>query len=290
MASTTKHNKQVKRLIIIALLLSSNVVGQDLRFKTKYFDAVDKWIAFDKKENDSTFSFGFIYIDEDAGFTFDYGSKFKKTAHGLVKLPREFENSMKYRLSPNTQNVHVLTEKEISELELPVIPEWLQAYKKNENEVSYLVKIGYHYNHVGASKNAIPPLLEAYKKEPHYKSLAFELAFAFNATSSYEKAIEVLTKAIAHDSTNFWHFREIGYSYKNLGDLEKADEAYKKGIELSQDEFQKAEMAVNMAQSYYQSRNKSKFKEWAKITKKYAKKGTEYYNYIELWSKNWENQ
>jgi tetratricopeptide (TPR) repeat protein len=268
----------MKGLILIAVLLSNYVFGQDLKFTTKYFDAVDKWTVFDKKENDSTYAFGFIYIDEQAGFTFDYGSKIKITENGLVKLPKEFESSLKSRLSPNTQKVHILTEKELTELELPTIPEWLSYYKKNENEVSYLVKIGYHYNHVGASKNAIKPLLEAYSKEPHYKGLEFELAFAYNATKNYEKATEVLTKAIENDPNNFWFYRELGYSYKNLEDLEKAEGAYKKGIELSNDKFQKAEMAVNMAQSYFQSNNKSKFDEWAKITKKYAEKGSDYYN------------
>lgn len=276
----------MKGLILIAVLLSNYVFGQDLKFTTKYFDAVDKWTVFDKKENDSTYAFGFIYIDEQAGFTFDYGSKIKITENGLVKLPKEFESSLKSRLSPNTQKVHILTEKELTELELPTIPEWLAYYKKNENEVSYLVKIGYHYNHVGASKNAIKPLLEAYSKEPHYKGLEFELAFAYNATKNYEKATEVLTKAIENDPNNFWFYRELGYSYKNLEDLEKAEGAYKKGIELSNDKFQKAEMAVNMAQSYFQSNNKSKFDEWAKITKKYAEKGSDYYNYIEQWKKN----
>jgi hypothetical protein len=48
-----------------------------LRFDTNYYDAVDKWVAFPKKDIDSTYPYGFIYIDSQAGFTFNYESRFK---------------------------------------------------------------------------------------------------------------------------------------------------------------------------------------------------------------------
>ncbi len=280
----------MKKLLLFTILLSNYCFGQTLKFETEYFDAVDKWIAFDKNDEDSTYIFGFIYIDEQAGFTFDYDSRFKITNNKLEKLPREFESSIKSRLSPNTAYVHILNPDEIKQLGLPSEPDWLKHYKTNENKVSYLTKNGYHYNHVGASKNAIKPLLEAYKIEPNYKGLEFELAYAYNATKNHEQAIEILTKAIENDPKNFWYLRELGFAYKNIGKLDKAEETYIKGIAISDDKNQKAEMAINMAQSYFQTKNKEKFDEWAKITQQYAEKNSQFDKFIESWKDNWGKQ
>lgn len=280
----------MKKLLLLCILISNYCFSQELEFDTKFYDAVDKWVAFDKNEDDSTYIFGFIYIDEQAGFTFDYGSRFKIAQNNLEKLPNEMEGSLKSRLSTNTANVHILSENEIKQLNLPYQPDWLKFYKTNENTVSYYKNIGFHYNAVGASKNAIEPLLKAYKIEPHYKGLEFELAYAYNATQNYEKTIEILDKAIKNDPENFWFLRELGFAYKNLGNLEKAEETYKKGISISTDKNQKAEMAVNMTQSYFQIKNKPKFEEWAKITKQYTDKGSQFDQYVDYWSKNWNEK
>lgn len=279
----------MKRILLIALFFANNCFGQDFKFETVYFDAVDKWVAFDK-EGDSTYMLGFIYIDEQAGFTFDFESRFNVNENKLEKLPRDFESSLKIRLSSKTANVHILTSEEILQLGLSSVPEWLEHYKSNQNKASYYKNIGYHYNHVGASKNAIIPLLQGYSLDPHYKGLEFELAYAYNATKKYDSAIVILTKAIENDSKNFWFFRELGYSYKNLGKLDKAEEVYKQGISMSDLNEQKAEMAINMAQSYFQIKNKAKFEEWADIAKQYTEKGSQFDKYIEYWEKNWDKE
>jgi tetratricopeptide (TPR) repeat protein len=280
----------MKKLLFLTFLVSNYCIGQSLKFETQYYDAVDKWVAFDKEQSDSTYIFGFIYIDEYAGFTFNYESDFKITEKRLEKIPREMVGYMKTRLEPNTANVHILNDEEVKQLGLPEQPDWLIYYKSNEDEVSYLTRIGYHFNHVGASKNAIQPLLKAYNIEPHFKGLEFELAYAYNATKNFEKAIEILTKAIKNDPKDFWFLRELGFAYVNLGNLEKAEETYIKGIALSDNKNQKAEMAVNMAQGYFKTKNKLKFDEWAKITKQHTDEGSMFDKYINYWTENWDKQ
>lgn len=280
----------MKIFLIIAIVVSNICNGQELKFKTSYFDAVDKWVAFDKKEEDSSYVVGFIYIDQQAGFTFDFESRFMITDKGLKKLPRDFDNSLKSRLSQNTADVAVLTEEQVQQLQLPKQPEWLKHYKTNETEPSYLVQIGYHFNHVGASKNAIEPLTKAYQKDFHFKGVEFELSYAYNATKQYEKAIEVLTKAIQHDPNNFWFYRELGFSYKNLNRISDAEIIYQKGISISNDNAQKAEMAVNMAQSYFKLKDKQKFDEWARIVRQYSEKGSQFEQYLQTWEKSWDKK
>ena len=60
---------------VLSVLLLTITIGfsqsnpQELSFDTKYYNAVDKWIAFPKKATDTSYIFGFIYLDDTAGFT-----------------------------------------------------------------------------------------------------------------------------------------------------------------------------------------------------------------------------
>src|SRR5690606_2555279 len=125
---------------------------------------------------------------------------------------------------------------------------------------------------------------------PHYKGLEFELAYAYNATQKFDSAILILNKAIENDSNNFWFYRELGFSDKNLGNLEKAEEVYKKGIKISDKKEQKAEMAINMIQSYFKMRDKIKFDEWVSIAEKFIEKGSQFDKYINYWKQNWADE
>jgi hypothetical protein len=45
-----------------------------------------------------------------------------------------------------------------------------------------------------------------------------------------------------------------------------------------------------MAQSYYELRNKKKFDEWAKLTKKYAKEGSKYSQFVDQFKQHWNKK
>ena len=275
----------MKKILTLLILIPSLCFGQNLKFETKIYDAVDKWVAFNK--NSSTYMVGFIYIDSDAGFTFDHEADFEITDSGLKKLPKPFNGVSKFRLGENTALVAVLTDEQINQLELPQQPDWLKHYKTDENKTSYLVKMGRHYNHVGASKKAIEILLKVYNKKPHFEGLEFELSYAYNATENYEKAIEVLTKAIKNDPNNFWFYRELGFTYINLDNIDEAEKIYKKGISLSDNKAQKTEMSINMVQYYFYNKNRPKFEEWVKITKQNIEKGSQFEQHLEYFETNW---
>lgn len=281
----------MKKILLVSLLLFPLFCigqNQELKFTTKYYDAVDKWIAFDKKAEDSTYTVGFIYIDETAGFTFNYESPFLIKNNGLEKLPRILESSFKIRLAQNTANVAILSDEEISQLNLPKEPDWLKYYKVNENENSYLVRVGLLYNSVGASQNAIEPLLKVYEKEPHFQGLEFELAYAYNAINDFDKAISVLNKAIKNDPNNFWYYRELGYAFVNQNKIDAAEKTYLRGIRLTKEKNQRAEMALNMARGYFQIKDKTKFGKWIKLTKKYADKNFQFHQYITYFENNFD--
>jgi tetratricopeptide (TPR) repeat protein len=260
---------------------------QELKFNTKFYDAVDKWVAF-KTRNDSLYLAGFIYFDIEAAFTFQFEADFAITNKGLEKRKEYSDNIFKIRLSENIADVAILSEKEVEQLGLPKVPDWLKSYKTYGNSNLFLVRIGYSYNHVGASHKAIEPLLKVYNKDPHFEGLEFELAYAYNATENFDKAIDVLNKAIKNDPKNFWFYKELGFALIHQNKLEDAEEAYLKGIELSAKKEYLAEMAQNMAYGYFLIRNKPKFEEWAKLTKKYADENSQFYNNINYFEENWD--
>jgi tetratricopeptide (TPR) repeat protein len=278
-------------LIFLATTLSNaQFLPVELKFETNYYEAVDKWVAFPKKDNDTTYTFGFIYLDDQAGFTFDYFSKFIIVNSRLKSLPRGFNESLKSRLAPNTALVAVLTERQMTDLALPNQPQWLSSYKKDSDKVPYLKNIGFHYNHVGASYLALEPLNKAYAIDPHFEGLEFELAYAYNALKRYDQAIKVLESAIENNPNSFYFYRELGYALRYINQLDQAEKIYKQGIKISKDEFEKSEMAVNMAQAYFLIRDRKKFDEWAKVTRMYAKKGSRYAQFVDSFEQMWNEK
>jgi len=260
----------------------------ELSFTTEFYDAVNKWVAF--RGDDSVHLAGFIYIDTQAGFTFQFETEIIVTEKGLKKLSDESklaDNVIKLRLGRNAADVAVLSDKDIEQLGWPKIPDWLKYYKpENEEESSYLVGIGSAYNHIGASHKAIEPLMKVYNKDPHFEEVEFELAYAYNALRNFDKSIEVSKKAIANDSTDYLLYKELGFSLINQNKLEEAEKVYLKGIEMSKSKEMQAEMAHNMAYGYFRAKNKPKFDEWAKLTKKYADEDSRFLQNIKHFEEN----
>lgn len=287
----------MKKLFIICLsiLFLTNANAQEnneLKFETNFYDAVNKWVVLPKKSTDTTYTYGFIYMDISAGITFHLGGSFFIDKNNKYIGDAEPGHQMtKKRLdNPNIVKMAVLNDKKMAELNLTKEPDWLVHYKFSEDSVENLKQLGYHFNHVGACEKALLYLNKAYKKEPHYKGLEFEIAYAHNHLGQYDKSIPILEKALKNDSKNYSFYRELGYAYSKLNKLDMAEKTYKKGISLSDSNFEKSEMAVNMAQGYFLIKNKAKFDEWAKITKTYAEKGSQYAQYIDFFEKEWNSK
>jgi len=147
---------------LLTSLCSSFCFGQELKFTTKFYDAVDKWVAFNKEEatqifssversiahhkkedfkDDSPYIVGFIYIDQMAGFTFRFEAFVTKTKNGLEKRTEVPDAMLIMRLNKNTYDVAVLSDKEIAQLGLPKEHSLLESYGKkigpNEELIPY---------------------------------------------------------------------------------------------------------------------------------------------------------
>jgi len=273
--------KRKTLLAIIFILIYTNILSaQSLSEKypanKKFYKAVDKWIMLPKPKVDSSYIYGFIYIDTQAGFTFQLEGEIIVGQDGtFTSNNTSKERMVKIRIPKNWALVATIPSDKLEQLNLPEQPKWLNAYKSGEGNIAYLVRIGFHYNSVGASELALDFLNEAYIIDPHYKGLEFELSFAYNATLQFDKAITVSENAIKHNPNDFFFYRELGYALAYSGRTNEAEATYRKGIEICDNNRQKSEMSFNMTQAFSLQRNKDKFEEWYSITKGYTEKDSE---------------
>jgi len=273
-----------RSLFVVFCFLNLSLFAQEnlLEFNKTFYESEDHWVAFPAKEGENKYNFGFVYLDNTAGYTFDWEGTFSIDPSGkFIPVKKEVVGSVKHRLEPNTIEMAIIPDSKLNDLEVPKIPDWLENYK-SDGTASALVRKGYHLNHIGASKNALEPLLKAYKINPHESGLEFELSYAYNAIGEFQKAVEVLEKALKNNPKDHMFYRELGYSYINLEKPSEAEKIYKKGISISTDDSQKAEMAYNMAGVYYRSKEKNKFQVWAKQVKKFAIPESQFVKNIDL--------
>ena len=124
----------MKHLFILLFFASiASIKAQNiLKFDKANYQCEDKWVAY-QMDKDSTYTFGFIYIDATAGLTLNYEGNFKIDKTG--KFNRIKQDSirevgfMKVRLEPNRVAIAEIPESKFTELEIEKTPKWLAIYK-----------------------------------------------------------------------------------------------------------------------------------------------------------------
>lgn len=267
-------------LLTIFYISTFNCFSQDkLIFNTKFVQSEDKWVAFEA-DSIGSHNFGFIYIDSQAGLTFDYTGTFKIDTNGKFILnKKKLESSMKVRLEPNNRLVAIIPESHFSELEISKFPEWLKYYKGNENSIERLYKWGFMYNGWGECAKALEFLEKANKINPNYKGLRVELGYSYNCLNQAEKAIIILKEAIKYEPKDAYIYKELLYSQIHNNQLKDAIETYEKNLKEVDDKTYNVENAYNILGEYFRLKNIEKFNEW--ITKTNIDKDKRFGPYVE---------
>jgi tetratricopeptide (TPR) repeat protein len=279
----------MKYLIIFLSLIAINLKAQtDLKFDKRFVESEDKWVAF-QMDKDSTYSFGFIYIDAQAGLTLNSEGKFKISTSGKY-IPEKLDSiSLKVRLLPNSVKVAFIPKTKFEELKISTIPEWLKYYKTDTLSIERLYRWGFLYNSWDECTKALTYLEKAQTINPKFNGLEFELAYAYNALQQYDKAITVLKSAIETTPNDCYLYKELSFAEMHIGQLDKASETCKKGIPLCTDKAMKCELAYNLAYQYYKIKDKKNFKTWADLTRKYSSKGDQFSTNIDKMENNPDN-
>lgn len=250
-----------------------------LNFDKRNVQCEDKWISY-QMDKDSTYTYGFIYIDSQAGLTFNYEGKFKIEKNGKFnKLKTELGKEVgfiKSRLRPNRIAIAEIPESKFAELNIEKIPTWLKSYKTDENSIDRLYRWGYMYNGWNECEKALTFLEKADKIEPNFKGLQTELAFSYNALGKFDKAEKSLMKAIVNNPTDCYTHKELAYTYTKLENLTKVVETFNKMTKICSEQNFVQETAYNLAYEYFKAKDKVNFTKWKTEAEKWSTTKNQY--------------
>lgn len=274
--------------IILLLLIATfnfNAFAQkdSLIFNKRYTRCEKQWVTF-KSKQDNQYSYGYIYIDSQAGFTYDAKGSFVIDADGHYHPDTSISknSSVKYRIAPNWGNVAIIPASGLKDLDLPAEPSWVKAYYNYTDTLAHNIRWGWMYNAVDDSEMALPFLHKAYAVKPHANGLEFELAYAYNALSKPDEAINILNNALNNKPNDILFIRELGFSYLQKKDFPNSIKIYLKGIEICTDKQldTKSEMALNLSNAFKRSGNENEAKDWLKKAKLWAPPGSKIQEYL----------
>lgn len=260
----------MKLLLALFILVANSAQSQTvLKFDKRFVESEDKWVAF-QMDKDSSYSYGFIYIDEQAGLTLNYEGHFKITSAGVF-IPKKFDSTnVKVRLQPNDVLVAFIPENKLEELQIQATPNWLRYYKTDTTSIERLYRWGFLYNEWNLCAKALTYLEKAQKINPKFKGLEVELAFSYNCLGQYYKSIIVLNGAIESNPTNAYFYKELIFAEMKLDNLDLASELCKKAIEICPDKTYNGENCYNLLYHFYLKKDKKNFDAWVEETKKWT--------------------
>ncbi|HEV7782958.1 MAG TPA: tetratricopeptide repeat protein [Chitinophagaceae bacterium] len=259
----------MKYIFFLIVLVSAHANAQNtLQFNKRFVESEDRWVAF-QPEKDSSYTYGFIYIDAQAGLTFNREGKFTISSAGVF-VPIKLEDvNIKARLEPNNVLVAFIPENKFQELKITAIPGWLEVYKHDTASVGRLFRWGFLYNGYGECAKGLGYLERVQKIDPKFKGLEVELAFSYNCLGQHDKAITILESALQTNPADAYCHKELIYAELQSGQLDKAAASCKKAIKVCTDTQYHGESCYNLLYSFYKKKDKTNFTAWLPEAKKW---------------------
>ena len=281
-------------LIASFVLVTDSLAAGDLpkspglSYDTHMSDCENRWVALYHKPDDSDYTYGFVYIDPQAGFTVQVGGRFTIDANGKYSLapnpiPAD-KMSLKIRLDDRNGIAAILPPEALVQLGLPEKPEWLKFYEDKADPITHQVNWGFFYNSIGDSRRALDYLESAYKERPDAPRVVFELTYAYNATGRPEDAIRVAKSEFTKNPKDELLCREIAFAYLRLKSYSDATGQYQACIALCADSesgvAEKSELALNLSAAYGALSDTANRDAWLEKAKSWAPKGSPVYKHF----------
>jgi tetratricopeptide (TPR) repeat protein len=262
-------------------------IAADLRYDVHMSDCEDRWVALYHSPEDRDYTYVFVYIDPDAGFTLHYFGVFTiDNDHNYHEAPNPIPTdkmSLKIRLEQNGVAA-LLPPRALKQLGLPEKPDWLKYYEDKADPVTHKVNWGFFYNAIGDSRRALNYLESAYSENPDAPRVVIELAYAYNALGRSEDAIRISKSEFARNPKNELLCREIAFAYLKLQSYKEATEQYQSCIALCDDSdkgmAEKSELAMNLSSAYKEMGDIQNHDAWMKKARDWAPKGSPVYKYF----------
>jgi hypothetical protein len=258
-----------------------------LNYDVRMSDCENRWVALYHKPEDQDFTYGFVYIDPEAGFTLHFFGHFTLDVDGTYHaapnpLPPD-KYSLKIRLDQNGVAA-LLPPRGLAQLGLPEKPDWLHFYEDKADSVTHKINWGSFYNGIGDSRRAIDYLESAYKERPDAPKLVFELVYAYNALERPEDAIRLSKSGLAKNPKDELLCREAAFAYLRLKSYKEAATQYQACIALCGDSesqmAEKSELAMNLSAAYKALADSPNSEEWLEKAKTWAPKGSAVYKHF----------
>ncbi|HWW15940.1 MAG TPA: hypothetical protein VN310_14865 [Candidatus Dormibacteraeota bacterium] len=280
-------------LIASLILITRSLATDDppksptLSYDLHMSDCENRWVALYHNPEDSDYTYGFVYIDPQAGFTVQYGGRFTIDANGKYRLapnpiPPDKMN-LKIRLDRNGVAA-LLPHEALAELGLTEKPDWLKFYEDKADPITHKVSWGSFYNGIGDSRRAIDYLESAYRERPDAPKLVFELVYAYNALERPEDAIRLSKSEFAKNPKDELLCRELAFGYLHLKSYKEAATQYQACVALCGDSesqmAEKSELAMNLSSTYKALGDAPNSEAWLEKAKRWAPKGSPVYKYF----------
>lgn len=252
----------MKNLFFTILLLISIKSSAQLTFDKSILDCEDKWVAF-PEDNNGLYKYGFIYVDPQAGLTFEYSGTLKIDAAGKIRAnPKEEGAAMKIPLYPNKIQIALIPEENFEQLKITKVPDWLKNYKMEEGSIELLYSWGTIYNTWGEYQKGLHLLEGAYKINSDYKGLDAQLAYSYNRLKQYNKAIEILKKALVINPADAFITKEYIYALAKNQQLDTAKDCYRNSLKVCPDTTFVPENGYYILEGYFYKYDRVNFDKW----------------------------
>ncbi len=271
----------MKRLILLitsaffAFDATSQVTAPDFKFDQTFVACEKKWVVM-PPDTALRYPYGFIYVDMQAGFTFDLKGFITVGADGKYIADNSLSKNgaFKYRITPGWPKAALLPAKHFDELNLKPEPDWLKIYYTPvKDSLYYNYRMGWSCNAAGDPGMALSYLDKAYRVNPAHEGVKFELIFAYNALGRFKDAIKLLEDELKNKPADIQLYKELGYAYSGEKNHAKAIEVYGRGLSLFAANVKsdiRGEMALNTAMAYKDLNRPEDYKKWIQLAKEYA--------------------
>lgn len=252
----------MKLFVLVFTLLTFKTFAQNnLSFDKRFVECEDKWVAFSMNK-DSSYTFGFIYIDPQAGLTLNREGNFRFNQDNKLKVEKLKETNIKVRLQANNVKVAIIPATMYKKLEIEQYPNWLKFYKTDTTSAQHFYDWGYMYNGWNECEKALTFLEKAKAINPNYKGLNVELAFSYNCLNQFDNAEKILVADIMNNPDDAYLNKEYIYTLVQNKKIDLACSQFYKSTTTLKDNQYNAENCFNILGHYYKAKDKENFKKW----------------------------
>jgi len=272
----------MKKIVLISFLVFTNLTfaQECFTFDTRFIDCLDKWVILPQDEfsDSDSFTFGYVFFDEDFNLTFQKEGTFEIEDSCLFSVTKS-KKVIRTKIEPSKTLVAVVSQDKFSELQILETPKWVKKLKENAETYFYL---GYLYNEWGENHRAFYALQKAQALNPKFAGLEKELAFTYNSLGMYDKAIEILQQLREKHPKDAYIYRELIFALTKSAKLKEAAYNLRYSISICKDKKYHGENCLYVLRLAFDENDQKTFSQFLRKAKVWNKGNAKALDLIKL--------